>query len=178
MGVPPMLAAQSAVHGQDARATSTAALAARARGFTLIEVLAALTIFALCAIVLASSYLNILNSYDAVSRHSVSGEDIAFARQLVLSEPDRLKLEKGGEFDTAGGRHARWTVEITSTTTADLFQVAFNCEISDPAKSVPDKTTQTFTVLRPTWSIDPAERDKLRQETRTRILEIQGKLAP
>lgn len=153
------------------------AAAAGRRGFTLIEVLAALTIFALCAIVLASAYLNILLSYDIVSRNAVVGEDVAFARQLVLREPDRKKLEEGGEFETAGGRRVRWGVEIASTTTADLFTVIFNCEISDPARAEPEKTIQTFTLLRPTWSIDVAERDKLRQEARTRILELQGKAA-
>lgn len=146
-----------------------------AGGFTLLEVLVALAVFALTAIVLGAAYLNILNSYEVVSRHSVVGEDIVFARQLVLTEPDRLKLEKGGEFETAGGRRAQWSVEITSTTMPDLFTVVFKCEVSDPNRPEPDRVTQTFTLLRPTWSIDPAERDKLRQETRTRILELQQK---
>lgn len=147
------------------------------RGFTMLEVLAAITIFALCAIVLAGAYLNILNSYDLVSRHTVIGEDVAFARYLVLSEPDREKLEQGGEFETAGGRRARWSVVIESTNTADLFKVVFTCEITDPVKIDTETTTQTLMLLRPTWSIDPAERDKLRQEARDRILELQGKTA-
>lgn len=146
-------------------------------GFTLLEVLAALAIFAFCAVVLAATYLNILNSYDIVSRNAVVGEDVAFARQIVLSEPDRTKLEQGGEFDTAGGRRAHWSVEITSTLMPDLFNVAFTCEIADPGRPTPDKTTQTFTLLRPTWSIDTAERDKLRQEAQTRIMELQNKKA-
>lgn len=145
------------------------------RGFTLLEVLVALAIFALTAIVLGSAYLNILNSYEAVSRQSVVGEDIAFARQLVLAEPDRLKLEKGGEFETAGGRRAQWSVEITSTMMPDVFTVIFKCEVSDPNRPEPDRVAQTFTLLRPTWSVDPAERDKLRQEVRTRIAELQQK---
>ena len=37
-------------------------------GFTLVEVLVALAIFALGAVVLGSAYLNVLNSYEAVSR--------------------------------------------------------------------------------------------------------------
>lgn len=145
-------------------------------GFTLVEVLAALAVFAFCAVVLASAYLNILNSYDIVSRHAVTGEDVVFARQLVLSEPDREKLEEGGEFESVGGRRARWQVEIESTTMPDIFTVNFTCEVSDPTKTEPDKTTQTFTVLRPTWSIDTAERDKLREEVRRRIAEIKGEV--
>ncbi|MEO5961507.1 MAG: hypothetical protein ABIR80_20540 [Opitutaceae bacterium] len=141
----------------------------------MLEVLIALAIFAMAAVVLASSYLNILNSYEIVARNMVNDEDIAFARQIVLTEPDRAKLEQGGDFETAGGRRARWSVEITSTSMADLFSVAFTCEISDPARSTPEKSKQTFTVLRPTWSIDLAEQTKLRQEARTRIAEINAK---
>lgn len=150
--------------------------ASRRAGFTLVEVLAALAVFAFCAVVLASAYLNILNSYDIVSRYAVTGEDVAFARQLVLSEPDREKLEQGGEFESLGGRRVRWEVAIEPTTMPDLFKVAFTCEISDPTKTEPEKTMQSFTVLRPTWSIDAAERDKLREEVRRRIAEIKGEI--
>jgi len=30
-------------------------------------------------------------------------------------------------------------------------------------------------LLRPTWSIDPSERSKLREQAKTRIAEMQGK---
>jgi type II secretory pathway component PulJ len=143
--------------------------------FTLMEVLVALCIFAMVAVVLGSAYLNVLNTYEAVSRSLVVNEDFAFARQLVLNEPDRTKLEQGGEFETVGNRRARWSVEIESTGVADVFKVAFTCEIADPTGMTPDKTVQTFTVLRPTWVIDAAERSKLKEEAKTRILEIQGK---
>jgi prepilin-type N-terminal cleavage/methylation domain-containing protein len=151
---------------------------AKVHGFTLVEVLVALAIFAFCAIVLGSAYVNILTSYDAASRNAAVNEDLAFARQLVLTEPDRTKLERGGEFDSAGGRRVRWSVQIESTTTADLFTVTFTCEIETPGGGGPSKADQTFTLLRPTWSVDTAERDKLREEARTRIMEYQQKRAP
>jgi general secretion pathway protein I len=147
----------------------------RPRGFTLLEVLVALCIFAMAAIVLGSAYLNILNSYEVLSRGMQVNEDFTFARQLVLTEPDRKKLEQGGEFDTTGNRRARWTAEIESSTIADVYKVTFNCEIADPLRPEPDRITQTFMVLRPTWVIDPAERDKLKEDAKTRIYEIQGK---
>lgn len=146
------------------------------RGFTLVEVLVALCIFAMAAVVLGSAYLNILNAYEAVARGTQTNEDFAFARQQVLNEPDRKKVEQGGEFDTAGGRRAHWSTEIESTTVADVYKVTFTCEISDPTRTEPDKQAQTFMLLRPTWVIDPAERGKLKEDAKARIYEIQGKL--
>ncbi len=146
------------------------------RGFTLLEVLVSLTIFAMAAVMLASAYLNVLNSYEAVSRGVQINEDFAFARQQVLNEPDRKKVEEGGEFETAGGRRAKWDVAIESTTVADVFKVTFTCEVADPSRPEPDRQVQSFIVLRPTWVIDVAERSKLKEEAKTRILELQGKL--
>jgi general secretion pathway protein I len=143
--------------------------------FTLLEVLMALVIFALAAVVLGSAYVNVLNSYDIAARGTVVDVDFAYARQIVTTEPDRTKLEQGGEFDTSGGRHARWSVEITATTMPDLFNVAFTCELSDPSRPEPQKVTESFVLLRPTWSIDPAEQGKLKEDVKARIMEIQGK---
>jgi general secretion pathway protein I len=145
-------------------------------GFTLLEVLMAMALFAMAAVMLASAYLNVLNSYETAGRAAQLNEDFAFARQLVLNEPDRKKVEEGGEFTTAAGNRAKWSVEIASTNVADVFRVAFTCEISDPARPEPDRVTQGFLVLRPTWVIDAAERGKLKEDAKTRILELQGKL--
>ena len=134
-----------------------------------------LTIFAMAAVVLGAAYVNILTSYDVVSRSMVTDEDVAFARAQVLAEPDRTKLEKGGEFETVGGRRASWSVEITSTHLPDLYSVAFSCQISEVNVLATDKTEQTFVVLRPTWTVDPGERDKLKQELKLRIQELQVK---
>ena len=146
--------------------------------FTLVEVLVALCVFAMAAVILGSSYLNVLSSYEVVSRGMKVNEDFAFARELVLREPDRKILEQGGEFETAGCQRAKWSVEITSTTVPTVFNVAFTCEVSDATRSEPVKLTQQFAVLRPTWVIDIAERDKLKTDIKARIHELQGKKAP
>jgi general secretion pathway protein I len=146
----------------------------RRGGFTILEVLVSLAIFAMAAIVLASAYLNIINGYEIIQRGSETNADIEFARSLVLTEPDRKKLEKGGQFDTAEGRHVNWSVDIASTSMPELYTVTFTCEVGEPGHDA-EKTVQTFTLLRPTWTVDPAEHDKLREEAKTRILELQGK---
>ena len=147
-------------------------------GFSLVEVLVALAIFAMSAILLGSSYVNVLNAYAVATRSAQTNEDVAFARSLVITQPDVTKLQDGGAFDSAtSGRHVKWSAEITPTATADLFAVAFSCEIADSAQSQPDKTVQTFMLLRPTWSIDAAARSQLRQDAKNRIYELQGKTA-
>lgn len=145
-------------------------------GFTLLEVLMALMIFALAAAVLGASYVGVLSAYHQANRGMEANHDFAFARRQVLTEPDRKKLEKGGDFDTADGRKATWSVDISSTTLPDVFAVTFNCELAGAAATQPERYAETFTVLRPTWVVDAGEQAKLRAEVRRRIDELQGKL--
>jgi general secretion pathway protein I len=145
-----------------------------ASAFTLMEVLVALVIFLGMAVVFASSYLGVLNNYEIIGRANLSTEDLSFARSQLLAEPDRKLVEEGAEFESVNGRRVRWSATIASTSLNDLFTVTFVCEISDPAKPEPEKVTQTFTLLRPTWS-DPAERGELFENAKVRILELQGK---
>jgi general secretion pathway protein I len=152
----------------------------RRAAFTLLEVLVALAIFALAAIVLGSAYLNILTSYDAVARAAAVSEDLAFARQQVLLEPDRKKLEQGGEFDSVNGRHVRWSAEFALGVMPDVYNVTFTCEINDPGKIEATKAVEKFTLLRPTWTIEDtaADNEKLRTDVREKIQEIQQKRTP
>lgn len=143
-------------------------------GFTLLEVLVALAIFALTAIVLGAAYVNVLNGYALVARMNQINEDVVFARAQLLAEPDRKLIEEGGAFESTKGRRVQWTGTIASTAINDIFTVTFVCEITDGATSDPEKITQTFTLLRPTWS-DPAERAQLLGDIKTRIAELQGK---
>ncbi len=141
-------------------------------GFTLLEVLVALAIFALAAVVLGATYVNALNAYEAATRHNEYSEDLRFVRTAVLTEPDRNKVEEGGELALGGNKRARWQAEIASTNTVDLFSVAWTCAITDPSRHEPYRTSQTFLLLRPTWS-DPVERSTLLEQARERILQIQ-----
>lgn len=145
----------------------------RRRGFTLLEVLASLAIFALGAVVLGAAYLNVLNAYESAQRGNQSDEDVRFARAQLLAEPDHDKAEQGGDFDASGGGRLKWRATIESTGTADLMQVTFVCELSSSAGGTLPTVTEHFTVLRPTWA-DPANNAKLRQDTVNRIKLMQG----
>lgn len=146
------------------------------RGFTIIEVLMALALFALAAVVMGAAYVNVLNAYAVAGRSTQGEEDVRFAREQLMLETDVKKAEEGGEFTSADGRNVRWKAKIQPTQMPDLFDVTFTCESNEPGTTKPLDTTQTFRLLRPTWS-DAAERDKLRQEARKRIEELNAKNA-
>lgn len=141
-------------------------------GFTLLEVMVSLLIFALAAVVMGASYLNVLNAYEVVSRDNAPAEDIRFARAQLLAEPDREKAEEGGDFEGTKGARVQWRSAIEQTSTADLFRVTFTCEIAAVGdQSAPARRAETFFVLRPTWS-EGLDAEKLRQEAKERILEL------
>jgi general secretion pathway protein I len=151
-------------------------MAAR-RGFTIIEVLVALAVFAITAVVLGGAYLNVLNSYEVARRANTNDADLAFARSQLLSQSDLQTAENGAEFDDDlpdGQCHVKWTAEVEPTNTTDLFTVTFKCKISDPRASAPREVTETFMLMRPTWS-DPTDRSTLRQNAASRIALVQGK---
>jgi prepilin-type N-terminal cleavage/methylation domain-containing protein len=142
-------------------------------GFTLLEVLISLLIFVMAAVVLGTSYINVLNGYDLAQRANARNDDIEFARAQLLAEPDHDKAEQGGEFDFANGGHVGWHAQINPTQTADLFAVTFICEINDPSAKKPETVTENFMVLRPTWS-DPTTNTALLAAAKAKIAKLQG----
>lgn len=139
------------------------------RAFTLIEVVIAIAVFAMAALMLGTAYLNVLNSYEAAARGQGAEADQRFARGLLLKEADLEKATEGGEFEGAEHSRVRWSAEITPLEMPDLFKVAFTCDIEEGSER--RSSTENFVLLRPTWS-EAADRDKLREEVRTRIEEL------
>lgn len=134
----------------------------------MIEVLVSLAIFSLAVVVLGATYVNVLNSYDAVARRNQQEQGLALVRAALLTESDRRKAEQGGDYALPGNRTAHWSAQIEEAAVADLFQVGFRCEIRDSSSTKPSVHEEKFLLLRPTWS-DPAVRDKLRQAARQRL---------
>ena len=143
----------------------------RAGAFSLIEVLVALAIFAMGAVLLASSYINVLFAYGAAANVDSYEDDLRTVRQLVLEEPDPELLEQGGDVELPGDRHASWNVTLEPTETVDLHRVLLEVEISGGELKEAVHVTQEFQVLRPTWS-DATERSRLLAEAQSRITEI------
>jgi general secretion pathway protein I len=143
-------------------------------GFTLLEVLVALVVFTTAAVVLAATYLNVLNAYHFANHVDPYGEDVRFARAQMMAEPDRTKAEDGGDFETSTGRIS-WKAKIDTTNTADVFQVTFTCDIADSTAKQPVRPiVETFFLLRPTWS-EGVDSAKLREKSKERIVELRKK---
>lgn len=143
----------------------------RSPGFTILEVLIALAIFALAAVVLGSSYLNVLGSYEVANRVLQRNDDIRFARDTMLAQADPEIVAKGGDFDGGNNRRVQWRAKLELTETTDVFLVTFDCEITAPELRQPERTHETFRVLRPTWS-KADERSKIQKKNRDRIAKI------
>lgn len=138
------------------------------RGFTLIEVLVSLAIFALATVVLAAAYLNVLGGYQSVARRQQGEENWKLVRAAVLSESERAKLEEGGRLPLVDGSNLRWTVKIEDTAVADLFAVTVHAEPEAATGSENREREQKLMLLRPAWS-DPVERGRLRAATQERL---------
>ena len=137
-------------------------------GFTLVEVLVSLAIFAVAAVVLGTTYVNVLTGYAAVAQRNEHDQDLRLVRAVLLAEPDRKKAETGGDQALPGNRTAHWEARIEEAGVADLFSIHFRCEIRDPAQPQSWVREETFQLLRPTWS-DPAVRDRLREAARAQL---------
>jgi len=141
----------------------------RTRGFTLIEVLVSIGIFALAAVVLGSAYVNVLSGYQRMRGNALDESDVAFVRGIVLAEPDREVVEKGGDVRRADQGTVHWSAEIEPTNRADLFRVTIECELPTTGPAPVRRVSDSFLVLRPTWS-DAAEREKLRAKFREELV--------
>ena len=143
------------------------------RGFTLIEVLVSLAIFAIAAISLGAAYSNVILSRIAMKQDEQRLDDQARCRAALLETPGFEDVEAGGEIRLPGGRTARWQGKIEATSVSDLFAVQLTAEIEGADGAEPEEYVETRMLLRPTWSI-PSDRQKIRDEARQRLEKERG----
>lgn len=145
-------------------------MSARSRrpGFTLVEVLVSLALFAMAAVVLGAAYVNVLASHQSVRVRQHDRPAIEFVRGLLLAEPDRARAAEGGEMTLSDGELLRWRTSIGETAIADLFVVTIGYEFHSTGEPAPRREAERLQLLRPTWS-DPLTREALRASSRERL---------
>jgi len=139
----------------------------RQRGFTLIEVLVAIALFGLAAVVLTSAFANALIALSTLHDEAELEADLRWIRREVLLEPVRDTFEEGGEITTLRHGRARWSAIIEETGILDVFRVTLEVHLETDDGRTYDRL-DTLHLLRPTWS-DPQERAQLLEENRRRI---------
>lgn len=144
--------------------------AAGAGGFTFIEVMVALAIFAFSGLVLASSYVNVLSAQHAALRRDDRAADLRLVREALRAEPSADKVIVWNELALPDDRSARWKATLAATTVADLFDVTLEIELTGSDGGKLPTVTETCRLLRPTWS-QPADRETLRAAARSKLAE-------
>jgi len=138
----------------------------RPSAFSLIEVLIALTVFAMAATYLMSTFVNALTARERSVNDDVLHADIRAVRMQLLLEPNLEDAEDGGEYPTLSHGEASWRARIEPTEIVDLFQVEFSIEFSEPPEDGPENHVESLYLLRPPWSEGDERSDLLEDKRR------------
>jgi general secretion pathway protein I len=139
-----------------------------AGGFTFIEVLVALAIFAFSGLVLASAYMNVLSAQHAALQRDANAADCRLVREALCAEPTLTKVTDWNELELPDQSTARWRATVTPTNVADLFDVSLEIDLPKTADRKEATIITTCRLLRPTWS-QPADRETLRAAARSQL---------
>ena len=91
------------------------------KGFSLIEVLIALALFAVCSNLIASAFINALLARERNPASDYQDIAIDTVRKQLLLEKNFEDAEEGGTLTLLEKGEASWTVEIYPTDIIDLF---------------------------------------------------------
>ncbi len=136
-------------------------------GFSLIEVVIAISIAGISFFLLTETFFNILLTLDSLEAQSDYQKDVRFVRREIIQIADREELEDGGEITTLDLGEATWEVELEETEIVDLFKVDLWIEFENP-EGEPFEYRENLFLLRPTWS-DPIESSAILADVRDRI---------
>jgi len=139
-----------------------------ADGFSLIEVVVALALFAMAAVVLNSSFINALLARERGLSNDRLHADIQAVRLQLLLEPNLEDVEDGGRYETLNSGTANWEASVEPTNLIDLFHVQLQIEFSDPQDDQAATHTESLYLLRPTWS-ESNERSELLQDKKDEL---------
>lgn len=121
-------------------------------GFSLIEVVIAVALFAMAATILSSSFVNALLAREHGQSNDLREADIRAVRMQLLLQPNLEDAESGNRYETLNNGEASWRASIEPTEVVDLFRVELEIEFLDSQPQQPSEHTETLYLLRPTWS--------------------------
>lgn len=146
---------------------------APAKGFSLIEVLIALALFAIASNIIGSAFINALLSRERNNDNFYRDIAVQTARKQLLLEKNIDDAEDGGSVETLELGEVDWYAEIIPTDMVDLFEVNLFIEFFDVKDDQSSNYNETLLLLRPTWS-ESDERSSLLQDKKEDLLDIRA----
>lgn len=129
----------------------------RRSGFTLLEVILAVAIFAMALVVLSSAFTNTLVALGTIHREADTEPQFRFARSLIITVPNLEDFQEGATLPMPDGSQLTWTAEVQPATVVDLFHVFLHMSLEPADGGEPVLRDESLYLIRPTWS-DPIDR--------------------
>ena len=139
-------------------------------GFSLVEVLVALFVFATVSVVFSQAFFNTLTALEQKAKQTANESALRFVRSQVILEPDLEEFEDGGEIETLDAGIATWQAEVEATEIPHLFQVSLQIEFEGSEEVEPWTHEESLHLLRPTWS-ELGDADDLQADIESRLLD-------
>lgn len=145
---------------------ATESVSRNCHGFSFIEVVIAVALFAAASVVLTSAFVNALLAREHGQNNSLRTDDIQAVRLQLLLEANRDDAEDGGDLETLHSGLATWRCSIEESQIVDLFKVLFEIKFSDPVEGTDKNYQESLYLLRPTWSESDERSDLLATKRR------------
>ncbi len=150
----------------------------RCTGFMLIEVLIALAIFGLSAVLLVDGAFIASRTIRVMKDTRELEQDLLWARSEIFRESDYEKMEEGGDLPTISMGEIRWETEIEMSDVVDLFKVKLLLEYdgNDDLGIEAGERSYSMLLFRPQWGSHgdfSSDRNRLLDEKRDKIREMQ-----
>ncbi len=134
------------------------------RGFTLIECLVALMLFAAASVTFCTAAYNCISVLDKMNKEPDMEVLKGYVKLNITLTAERTVLEDGLDFDGFNNDTITVKAEIEPTKIVNLFHIKFEVDYNEVNYS------DEMFLVRPTWYEDSADRDEL-LEDRKQFLE-------
>lgn len=137
----------------------------RRDGFTLIEAILAIGLFAVASGMLIQAAVNSVFAYEAVKSNSDQSQIYRYLLRSIAAIEDQEEMEEGGDWPLPDDTTANWEVVVEDTEMVDLFHVTVEIELEDDD----EPTAFELYLYRPDWSSVDTDRETLINDRRENL---------
>ena len=147
-------------------------------GFMLVEVLIALALFGLSAVILVDgAFVATRVAREMVDTRELE-QDLIWARSQILGISDYEKFSEGGDIEALSMGEVTWETEVEMTDVLDLYRVVLRLDYdgNDDYGVEPGTRESAMYLLRPTWGSHndfASDRGRLLDDRRTKMQDHQ-----